>query len=123
MLTKKNVLLGSMIGSLPVIFLFIGKSYDYKDIFLILFVFLITLFFSLTTYFLPESVFRAWVNFTKWWVPLQIILVALTPEGTPGAFITILDKQFSAIVLSALFTVISLILIIWKYFASRRSTN
>lgn len=123
MLTKKNVLLGLITGSLPVVFLFVEKLYDYKDIFLVLFVFLIGLLFSLITYFLPEPVFRTWVNFGKWWVPLQIVLVALTPEGTPGAFITILDKQFATIILSALFTVISLILIIWKYFVARQAKD
>lgn len=135
MLTKKKILFIS--GAVSIFLVFIDWIGTYQlcggypgvcvdtlfNLSMFLFMFPFVFFFSFITYFLPESVFRAWMNFAKWWVPLQIILVVLTPEGTPGAFITILDKQFAAIILSSLFAGISLILIIWKYFGARRSVN
>lgn len=103
-----------IIVSLPVLFLFIWQMYNYKDIFLALFIFPVSLLFSLTTYFLKEQVFRAWVNFVKWWVPLQILLVLITPESSGGYFVSLIDKQFVAIILSGIFTILSLVIIIWK---------
>lgn len=131
MLTKKNVLLIS--GVVSVFLVSIDRIGTYQlcggypgscvdtlfNSSMLLFVFPFVLLFSLITYFLPESVFRAWVNFTKWWVPLQILLVALTPESSGGYFVVILDKQFVAIILSGLFAIISLLLILWKWFSSR----
>lgn len=121
MLTKKNVLVGIIVGSLLVAYMFVTNMYDYKNIFLALFIFPVSFLFSLITYFLSESVFRAWVNFAKWWVPLQILLVALTPETSGGYFVVILDKQFAAIILSGLFAVISLLTVLISWFRSRTS--
>lgn len=82
-----------------------------------LFVFPFVFLFSLTTYFLKESVFRAWVNFAKWWVPLQILLVLVTPESSGGYFVSLVDKQFVAIILSGVFAITSLVIVIWKSIA------
>lgn len=110
-----------IIMSLPVAYLFATSRFDYKNLFLPLFISSLALIFSLVTYYLPESVFRAWVTFAKWWVPLQILLVLLVPESSGGFFVVIFDKQFATIVLSALFTVISLGIIIWKSVAALRT--
>ena len=85
----------------------------------ILFVFPFVLLFSLITYKMRDEVSRAWLRFAQWWVPLQILLVALTPDSSGGYFVVILDKQFTAIILSCLFAIISLLLIAWKYFITR----
>lgn len=81
---------------------------------MLLFVFPFVFLFSIITYFLKESVFRSWVNFAKWWVPLQIFLVLITPESSGGYFVSLIDKQFVAIILSGVFATISLIIVIWK---------
>ena len=90
---------------------------------MILFVFPFVFLFSLITYFFLEPVFRGWINFTKWWVPLQMILVILTPESAANPLVNIVDKQSVAILLSGIFVVISLIIVVWKWSsAHRRST-
>lgn len=86
----------------------------------LLFVFPFVFLFSLITYKMRDEVSRAWITFTKWWVPAQILLVAFTPESSGGYFVVLLDKQFAAIILSGLFLTISLFLIIYKYFSTRR---
>lgn len=80
----------------------------------ILFPFPFVFLFSLITYKMRDEVSRAWIKFATWWVPLQILLVAITPDSYPGAFIAIIDQQSVAIVLSGLFVIISLALIIWR---------
>src|SRR3989338_8669361 len=87
---------------------------------MLLFVFPVALLFSLITYKMRDEVSRAWIKFTTWWVPLQILLVALTPESSGGYFVVILDTQFAAIILSGLFTIISLLLIVVKFFSLRK---
>jgi hypothetical protein len=88
---------------------------------MILFILPFVFIFSLITYYLPEAVFRAWVSFAKWWVPAQILLVFLTLESSGGYFVVLLDKQFAAIVLSSLFTIISLGIVLWSIFTARRT--
>ena len=122
MCSKKSVLIWSVVLSLPDIFLFSTKMYEYKDIFLTLFIFPITLLFSLITYKMREEVFRAWVRFATWWIPLQIVLTLLTPESSGGLFISLVDKQLVAILLSFLFVLISLVLIVWKWLSTRRTS-
>lgn len=75
---------------------------------------------SVLIYKVRDEVFRAWVKFATWWAPVQIFLVLIFPVSGGGYLISI-DKQFAAIILSGLFTIVSLLLIIWKWFASRRS--
>ena len=120
MCTKKSMLVGLIVGSLPVAYLFVANMYNYKNIFLSLFVFPVALLFSLITYKMRDEVSRAWIKFTTWWVPLQILLVALTPESSGGYFVVILDTQFAAIILSGLFVIISLLLIVVKFFSLRK---
>lgn len=74
------------------------------------------LLFSLITYFLHEEVFRAWLRFAYWWVPLSIVLIFLAAGSSGGGYgmPNIFDQEFVAITLSGLFALISLILIIVK---------
>ena len=79
--------------------------------------------FSLLTYKMHEKVFRAWLHFAYWWVPLSIILTLITPDGGGGWGIpNLISREIVAITSSSLFAIISLIIIIWKYLATRRST-
>jgi hypothetical protein len=70
-----------------------------------------------------EEVFRSWLHFAYWWVPLSIILTLITPDGSGGWGIpNLISPEIVAITFSSLFAIISLIIIIWKYFATRRSS-
>lgn len=81
-----------------------------------LFLFPFVFFFSLITYKMREEVFRAWFNFTKWWVPISIFLILITPGSSGGGFgiPSVFDKGFLAFILSALFFIISLVIITRK---------
>ncbi|MBI5003526.1 hypothetical protein HZC00_00315 [Candidatus Kaiserbacteria bacterium] len=68
-----------------------------------------------------EEVFRAWLRFAYWWVPLSIVLTLITPGGSGGFGIpNVIDQETVAFVFASLFSIISLIIIIRKYFATRR---
>lgn len=133
MLTKKNVLLSSLVvlalgylavyapefcystyeGGIPVICL--------EDIGFILFYCAFSvLVISILTYKIHDEVFRVWVSFVKWGVPLQIFLALIFPIGGGGYLISI-DKQFVAIILSGLFVIISLLIVLIAWFRARRA--
>ena len=126
-LTKKNVFLGSLLGSLMAgtrgLSLWCSPSdWECRDkndsLSLFFLMFVPVFFFSLVTYKMRAGVFGAWRNFAVVWLPISILLVAISP-GTSADF-QIIDKEFVAIVLSLLFTLISLILITYKSFALRK---
>jgi len=72
--------------------------------------------FSLITYFLREEVFRAWLRFTYWWLPLSFVMIYLAAGSSGGSFgiPNVLDQETVAFIFSALFALISLILIAIK---------
>ncbi|MCX6735762.1 MAG: hypothetical protein NTZ13_01640 [Candidatus Parcubacteria bacterium] len=71
--------------------------------------------FSLITYPLREETFRSWLHFAKWWVPMSVLLVLITPDGQGGGYMpSLIDKQVVAFLTSAIFTLISLIIVIYK---------
>ena len=78
--------------------------------------------FSLITYFMRDDVYRVWARFSYIWVPISMVLIFLAPEYS-SSFIYPITKGSVAFISSLLFTLISLILIIWKYFATRRSNT
>jgi len=78
--------------------------------------------FSLLTYKMREEVFRAWLHFAYWWIPLSIVLTLLASGGSGGGFgiPNVFDQEFVAFVFSVLFAIISLVIILWKYLATRK---
>lgn len=78
--------------------------------------------FSLITYFVREEVFRAWLRFAYWWIPLSLVMIYLAAGNSGGGFgmPNILDQEFVALIFSGLFALISLILISIKSFLLRR---
>lgn len=71
--------------------------------------------FSLITYKMSDEAFLAWRNFSYWWIPLSILLVLVTPEG--NSVIMSWGKEIPAIGMSALYAIISTIIIFriwWK---------
>ncbi|MDP2655497.1 MAG: hypothetical protein Q8P17_03110 [bacterium] len=81
---------------------------------------IVLLAFSLITYFLREEVFRAWVRFAYWWIPVSIVLIYLAKDSSGGGFgiPNVLDQESVSFILAALFAFISLLIIVWKYVAS-----
>ena len=76
------------------------------------------LFFSLITYKMREEVFRSWIKFTYVWIPLTLTFVFLAPEYG-NSFFPVNEKGFVSFSMSALFLIISLIIIISKSLSPR----
>ena len=79
------------------------------------------LLFSIITYKMREEVFRSWIRFAYWWIPISLFLIYLAGGSSGGGFgmPNVLDQEFVSIILSGLFAIISLLVITWKYFATR----
>lgn len=71
--------------------------------------------------FVPRTIFQSWFRFAMWFVPLSVVLIAITPV-TSNSWMPLffISREEVSWYLGALFAVISLILIIWKYFSARR---
>src|SRR3989344_3055223 len=67
---------------------------------------------SFITYKMREEVYRAWLRFSYVWIPLSMILIFLAPQYASDWMFPIEKGTV------AFFS--SLLLIIWKYFSSRR---
>lgn len=67
--------------------------------------------------FVRKAAFYSWLRFAAWWLPLSAILIATTPE-TSNSWMPLffIGKDTVTIFMASLFTVISLILIVWKQF-------
>jgi hypothetical protein len=70
---------------------------------------------------LRDEIFRAWLHFALGWIPLSIALILLASGSSGGGFgiPNVLDQESIAMVLAALFAIISLILIAYKYLSMR----
>lgn len=76
-------------------------------------------FFSLLTYFPKEEIFHAWLRFSYWWVPLSYAVVLFSSSRSPANLMGISDQAAFGIITGGLYIIISLIIIIRKYFATR----
>jgi hypothetical protein len=77
-------------------------------------------FLSLLTYKMRDEVFRTWLHFAYWWIPLSIILTLITPNGSGGWGIpNLISPELVALTFSTLFATISLIIITLKYLSMR----
>lgn len=76
---------------------------------------------SLLTYKMRNEIFRSWINFAKWWVPITMLLILIIPGDSGGWGISFppLDGVF-ALYSSGFFLLISLILIAYKFFTLRK---
>ena len=73
---------------------------------------------SFVIYWTREEVYRTWFRFARWWVPVSMVLIFITPEYGGGLFNPI-QKGSVAFITSALFVVISLVIIVWKFSSTR----
>jgi predicted permease len=58
------------------------------------------------------NILRAWVRFSRWWIPLSILLILLAPTSS-GTWMPILSmtKESLTWLMGGLFTIISLVII------------
>jgi hypothetical protein len=73
--------------------------------------------FSLITYKMNDEVFESWIKFAKWWVLGTLILVIIAPAHDPS--LLPVTKEIISLLSAGAFTLISLILVISKFFAER----
>lgn len=69
---------------------------------------------SLITYKLREEVFRSWLHFAYWWIPISLLFTLPVPDsrGGGGFGMHSFGSEDFAMVLSILFFFISLIIIV-----------
>jgi hypothetical protein len=70
------------------------------------------LLFSIVTYFIKEGVFKAWLKFTYFYIPIYVLAILLLSDNRGGGFGPIFDSEFFALTLSGLYLIISFILVI-----------
>ena len=138
LLTKKKVFWASLMGVaiVPVV----GSIFSYDYCFVqgrcphlwgaiesatpIFFLFLPLFLLSLITYWMREEVFRAWLRFAYWWIPLTILLVLMTEDGSGGFGVpSIITKESVSMIFSGLFLIISLLLIAQKSYQLRKENK
>ena len=73
---------------------------------------------SLITYWMREEVYRAWFKFARWWIPLSMVLILISPEYSHDWMYRI-EKGTVAFATSLIFVIVSLIIIITKLASSR----
>lgn len=130
MITKRNVFWIGFIGTIVFFistYLSVNGLCNYKyfcnrahDDTLMIFslTFLPIFLLSLITYKMRDEVYRAWFKFARIWVPLSIFLILISPEYGHSLFP--IDKGRVSLTMSVLFLLISLILIVIKYFSSNK---
>jgi len=75
---------------------------------------------SLITYKMRDEVYHAWFRFSCVWIPLSMIAIFFAPEYSSDWMFPVV-KGTIAFFSSLLYVILSLIIIIWKYFATRHS--
>lgn len=70
--------------------------------------------------FVTDQVFFSWLTFAKWWIPLTILLIVISPtNGSSAFFPAFFSKELTSMWMGGLFVLISLLLIIIKSLSLR----
>ncbi len=71
--------------------------------------------------FVSRTVFQSWLRLATWFVPLSLFIIFITPV-TSNSWMPIffVSREEISWYLGVLFALISLVLILWKWFTSRR---
>src|SRR3989344_2082165 len=71
--------------------------------------------------FVSRTIFQSWLRLATWFVPLSILIIFITPV-TSNSWMPIffVSREDMAWATGGLFAVISLVLILWRYFSARR---
>lgn len=95
---------------------FINPFYNFSPIFLPI---------ALVLAFVPRSIFNSWIKFAMWAIPLSVIFIAFIPVSSSGAYLDLFPfyRDDAARLAGQVFTAVSLILIVWKWFSARRTKN
>jgi len=129
-MTKKNILLIALGGTVLFFLCVFSQTFalcaeyqwsctkKFDSVAEILQIFIPLFLLSLITYKLRNEVFRAWLMFATWWVPLTILLVTLAPSN--GHSLVPIDTSRVSLFMNALFLIFSLAIIAWKYFSLRK---
>jgi len=75
--------------------------------------------FSIITYFMQVEVFNAWWRFSKIWIPLSMLAILISPSYTSNWMFPI-EKGAVAFFTSALFVIISILVVIYKNLQLRK---
>lgn len=74
---------------------------------------------ALILIFVPKTVFKSWLKLAVWAVPLLLIFISTQPVYPQHILST--DRDDTARLAAEILTVLSFILIAWKYYTSRRA--
>jgi hypothetical protein len=74
---------------------------------------------SFVTFFLRDEIFDSWIRFAKWYVPIAMFAILISPEDT-GGFLPLPVQGTIALASSGLFLVISLIFIAYKFLTLKK---
>lgn len=72
--------------------------------------------FSVITYKIKESTFISWRNFSIWWIPLSFVIITMFPTDTHGMDFFPVIKGTVSLLLTSLYSVISLAILVYKSF-------
>ena len=71
--------------------------------------------------FVPREIFKSWLKFAVWALPLLFIFIVIQPVSPQQILST--DRDDAARLAGGVFAGLSLILILWKWFSSRRNSG
>ena len=75
--------------------------------------------FSLITYWMREKVYQAWFRFARWWIPLSMLLILISPEYS-GDWMYPIEKGSVALLTCTLFGIVSILIIAVKLLRPNR---
>lgn len=63
--------------------------------------------------FINHTIFKKWVRFAVWWIPLSIILIAVTPS-TSGQWLPLffVGKSLLSLILGGVFSVVTVLIVV-----------
>lgn len=74
--------------------------------------------FSIITYKMRDEIFRSWIRFSYWWIPLSFLTVLFSSSSKPANIIGISDQAFFSVLTWGFYIIISTAIISWRYFST-----
>jgi len=76
---------------------------------------------SLSFFFIRDQIFYSWLKFVKWYLPLSALIIFISPTHGHGFLPPLVTKELASLWLAGLFVVVSIVLIVYKYFSLPKS--
>lgn len=128
-ITKKNVFLASVGGSFATVLLTVINAQQYSKFCefvdetghglnycmgtaFVIFPLVWILPFSLVLYFFRDGVYKSWLAFARWWIPLSMLLLLITPGDGDGGVVPVSALALTMIFACGVFTSVSVAIII-----------